>query len=123
MITSIGIYFIRSRFIRWVLIILMITLSVMQSILFNSYRVEKPYNSLFSHQFTRLEAQGIPRLFLQNYPWPQNKTTEQVNSIVDQVGPVMKKRASLGERKQAMIVDLASHCVRYSAVFSLRKNL
>ena len=122
MISGIGIYFVRGRWVRYLLILGIAGLTLMQYLfLFEHSRNSRKF--FFSEQFEEMSLQKIPKLFLGGYGEPHKRLTDQVRLVAQQVIPMLNQRALSGERKQALVVDLHGHFLQHALVLLLRVDL
>ena len=104
MITAIGIYFIKNRIVRYVLIFIIMILSIGQHAFFLAPK--KAYHGLlFSEQFPKMQGRGIPRLYIDPYP-DVLMLSNTLSFITDQVSSYINHSSLSPIRKKVLIVDL-----------------
>jgi hypothetical protein len=120
-ISGLGIYFVRRKWLRYLLMLLIAGLAVQQYfVLFSSPPSQGRRSWFFSNQFEKMRDQRIPGLFLLDYPFSDKNTAKETRSIVDQISLWTHQPAALGEQKQTVIVDLKRHSLQHSVVFLMR---
>lgn len=118
-ISGLGIYFVRGKWLRYLLILLIAALTVQQYfVMFDPPRGRR--SLFFSHQFIKMRAQRIPGLFLEDYPFPEKNTTKEAQLIINWLSLLVYQPAALDEQKQTVVVDLKVHTLQHSVMFLLR---
>lgn len=121
-ISGIGIHSLRNKWIRYSLVLLIAVVVVQQYLwLFQLPGGKK--DLFFSRQFGKTSSQKPPKLYLLNYPNPGKEAVRGAYAIVNAISPLIGKRASSGEQKQALILDLQGYVLQNTAAFLFRVGL